>query len=560
MDLQLIYAKTPIGDEAVRQSTRVVQRNLRMVLVQVDGKLSVGELSSKIGNARLVQDALRELEEGGFIAPTLEAASVWEESKRKAQKVEQVSALSQFSTFGPRSTAGDSLAADSMGSNFSSFGKPVLPASKRHGAQQSTTPGKAVVETAAPETLSTKSPSSSLRRLMFAAVGVFLASALLILFYPYQGLKPGIEAASTRLLQAPVQIGEVGLSFWPRPLLTLSKLRAGETDEFTIEQVRIASPLSLMSGKVRELPDIEILGASIPADRLSALPFFAASTPIQGNLKLRHVRIEQMAITARDLSMRNLSGDIQFGRDGLFEKALLEDVDRSIRLLATPSDQGIVLNVEGFGWKPLGGGVAFDALQAKGLLQRGKLLIRDLDSSLLGGVIKGNWLLDWRNGLTMAGDAKLERVDCRRLSAALLPALKLEGDLGGSLRFRSIGRDWQSLWGNVEAILEADITRGVLNGVDLGEAARRGPGGAIHGGATKFERLRANLTINPRQVGGRDIRMDAGMVTATGQFVAAAERPVDATLVVVMQTSVSKISTPVRVTGELSDLGAVVQK
>ena len=46
MDQTLVFAKTPIGDEAVRQSNRVVQRNLRMLLVQVDGKLSVAELSA----------------------------------------------------------------------------------------------------------------------------------------------------------------------------------------------------------------------------------------------------------------------------------------------------------------------------------------------------------------------------------------------------------------------------------------------------------------------------------------------------------------------------------
>ena len=69
MNPKLVFAKTPTGDEAVRQSTRVVQRNLRMVLVQVDGKLSVEELAGKIGDARLVDNALRELEEGGFIAP-----------------------------------------------------------------------------------------------------------------------------------------------------------------------------------------------------------------------------------------------------------------------------------------------------------------------------------------------------------------------------------------------------------------------------------------------------------------------------------------------------------
>jgi hypothetical protein len=69
MDLGLVYVKTPTGDEAVRQSTHVVQRNLRMVLVQVDGKLSVAEMAVKIGNVQLVEDALRKLEEGGLHCP-----------------------------------------------------------------------------------------------------------------------------------------------------------------------------------------------------------------------------------------------------------------------------------------------------------------------------------------------------------------------------------------------------------------------------------------------------------------------------------------------------------
>ncbi len=131
MDPNLIYAKTPTGDEAVRQSTRVVQRNLRMVLVLVDGKVSVAELSAKIGNPRLVESALRELEEGGYIAPTIEAVSVWEESRKNAQNESPqavASAMSEFSTFGPKSLSGAaSRSGQSAASNFSSFGKPILP-------------------------------------------------------------------------------------------------------------------------------------------------------------------------------------------------------------------------------------------------------------------------------------------------------------------------------------------------------------------------------------------------------------------------------------------------
>ena len=127
-----IYAKTPAGDEAVRQSTRVVQRNLRLVLVQVDGKLSVDELIAKIGNARLVESAINDLERGGFIVPQAEAAAAWAVGV-PPEKEELHSAISQFSTFGERAPTFVSMEAPGAGpaSVFSAFGKPVLPASEQ---------------------------------------------------------------------------------------------------------------------------------------------------------------------------------------------------------------------------------------------------------------------------------------------------------------------------------------------------------------------------------------------------------------------------------------------
>jgi len=87
MDQNLVFAKTPIGDEAVRQRTRVARRDLRMVLVLVDGKMTVAELGAKLNDSRLVENALRDLEQGGYIAPTLEAVSVWQQSKLQLEKL-----------------------------------------------------------------------------------------------------------------------------------------------------------------------------------------------------------------------------------------------------------------------------------------------------------------------------------------------------------------------------------------------------------------------------------------------------------------------------------------
>src|SRR5512139_2147599 len=128
MDKNLIYAKTPIGDEAVRQSTRVVQRNLRMLLVQVDGKLTVAELGNKLGDQKMVERSLRELEEGGFIAPILEAVSVWQESKLRVDRL-KAAVVSGASTLGSKSLT--QIDSDGPSSNFSSFGKPVLSVNRR---------------------------------------------------------------------------------------------------------------------------------------------------------------------------------------------------------------------------------------------------------------------------------------------------------------------------------------------------------------------------------------------------------------------------------------------
>jgi hypothetical protein len=87
MDHDLIYAKTASGEGAMLQRTRVMQRNVRMVLILVDSQSTVGDLCLKTGNPQLTENALRELEEGGFIEPRVEPDSLWEEGEKVAREI-----------------------------------------------------------------------------------------------------------------------------------------------------------------------------------------------------------------------------------------------------------------------------------------------------------------------------------------------------------------------------------------------------------------------------------------------------------------------------------------
>ncbi|MBL8490176.1 MAG: hypothetical protein JNM82_05290, partial [Rhodocyclaceae bacterium] len=67
MDPTSIYCKTAQGEAAMQQRTRLVQRNLRMVLIIVDGHSDVEALKTKIADASMVVPALRELERMGLV-------------------------------------------------------------------------------------------------------------------------------------------------------------------------------------------------------------------------------------------------------------------------------------------------------------------------------------------------------------------------------------------------------------------------------------------------------------------------------------------------------------
>lgn len=564
MDPNLVFAKTPIGDEAVRQSTRVVQRNLRMVLVQVDGKMSVEELTSKIGNPRLVESALRELEDGGFIAPTVEAVSIWEEGKKAANGAAPQgdhSAMSQFSTFGPKSLASESTKDDGVTRNFSSFGKPVLPVSS--SAESEAFQSTAVLTEKKPDSESRrfKRGVSRGRMMMWFVVAVLGVLVCTVLFYPYEQFKPAIESSASRLLRAPVKIDHVSVVLFPSPRLKLSGVHIGESSESSIAEVRIASPLSLLGKGPYQITLASVSGADISANRLVAFPMFIGGVPEDSGVVIRKIIIEQSRVRlGESVAMADLYGELAFRIDGSIEKASFETVDRTLLIDALPGDNGVALNIEGRAWQPAGTPVSFASLQAKGGLRKDKLLIQNIDTTFLGGILRGNWLLEWGNGLSMSGDGTLSRLDSRKISAAFAPSLKIEGDMSGTIRLRSTGRDWDGLWGNLEAVLSTEITRGVVHGVDLGEAARRNGASAVRAGATKFDRLRSTVSISPKQVVGREVYMDAGMVTAAGQFVSGRDGQVEGNMVVTLQTSVASQHAPVRIFGTLPDLSATTRK
>jgi len=153
----------------------------------------------------------------------------------------------------------------------------------------------------------------------------------------------------------------------------------------------------------------------------------------------------------------------------------------------------------------------------------------------------------------MAGDASLARLNSRLLAETLGVPLRIDGELSGSMRFRGTGGDWHGLWAGAEALVDAEISRGVLHGVDLGEAARRG---VSRTGGTKFESLKGSLRVSAKQFEGRDLQLSAGLLSASGNLGANRAGTVVGAFSVTLAGSASPVRANIRVSGQQSAMVA----
>ena len=93
-----IYRKTPAGEDVMVHRAKVEERQQRMILVLIDGKTNVGEMSEKVGDSALTESAIATLEAGGFIV--LDKAG--DNTPPLAAPLHKPAKLSQFSTFGAK--------------------------------------------------------------------------------------------------------------------------------------------------------------------------------------------------------------------------------------------------------------------------------------------------------------------------------------------------------------------------------------------------------------------------------------------------------------------------
>lgn len=556
MDPYLIFEKTAAGEDAVKQRTRVVQRNTRMVLILIDGKSSIAELYEKTGSPQIVDAAIQDLERDGLIVPKIEEDSVWEQSRRIAEEI-KAAAMSRLVRDNvrppPEPEAGKRVepvvpAASAMSqppepfsviplsvAPFSTFGAaaPAAPLAAQPAAVASPPPAEIAVKQSRFAKLFARHSAADddiepIRRgagkgrmswplaIFVALLGIVVTLVAVFLFYPYDSLKPQIEAELSRIAGRPMKVGAIAASVSPKPAITLSGVRGDDASAASAARIHLLPELFSLLGSQPKFISIEVEGASVPAAALAALPKIVAATVSGDGALTQTLRLSGVDLLLAGVTLRDLQ--VEFGdKTDLTSPLTLISSDRSLRLAVQAQPGGFVADVEALGWVPAAESrYRFDSLQARIVWDGARLALSGIDARIFDGSIQGEMAIDDRPGaIALEGDLSVRRVNLKRLADALDLGARYAGELGGNVRLVAQGDSWEEMLKAVSGDGQFSVVRGSLGGFDLVEAVRRGKG-IVQGGETRFEQMSGRLTITRESLRLANIELSSGLLRAGG--------------------------------------------
>ena len=590
MNENAVYVKTEAGEEAVTKRT-IVQRNLRSILIMVDGRTPVGSLAQQFGDPLIVEGLIGELEHRGLVRrlDAVTGAEVEDRAELSSMLVDIEDLVSQPITpvaddirrAHEKSSTSESPVLDEFAMALPELTAPAaagaaapaaVPADDVRSAIR-----RAMMSASAAEPAHADGPEGPLRRLfnlftgrvgsserrgppgslwrrLFIGLVVFLLLLVATFFlYPYNRHLPHIEELATDLLGHPVHITSVSPSLLPEPSIALEGVTVGAGRQLQIGAVKLLPRVSTLLSERTVLREIRIENAGLD---VSFLPDLSRRQDINWAsrwVKVERVRVVESSLTLLDGAIGKLAGDLALDDNGVLTRLSLNTPNGGLKLQGVNESGVWKVSMTALGWETPGHpSLLFDVFEAQGTLSSRRLQLDKVDVKLYDGYATGTVGLDFGDAPHFEGQVMTSRLGLAGLLKVLAPTLRLTGDLSMSLALSAQGGDFETLRRNLRGNGTLGVQRGHIERVDLVQAVRIPRPGGVRGGSTRFDRLEGEATVDGSGLSLARVVMESGLVGAQGALRLADGR-FDGRLDVTLQGSATTVRAPVAVEGPYAD-------
>ncbi|MBI1397471.1 MAG: hypothetical protein GC151_15980, partial [Betaproteobacteria bacterium] len=360
-------------------------------------------------------------------------------------------------------------------------------------------------------------------RLQPYVIGLGVVLALLLgglHLVPMSFYVPSVEHAVARRLGEPVAIGELHVALFPLPKITLDDVKIGRQLDVRIRTVEVQPDFDSLFRDTVHVKKVELLEASAGADALPRIMKWFERPEGQGNLEFRRIVLKRTHLSVPDVDVPAFDADVLLGVDGSFKGGDLELSDRSLKATLLPGEGPLEISLEGRGWTPTyGPPLNFDEITAKATVDGQGITFTGVDAMMYGGVLTGTARVQWGSGWTAKGDFSLERVQASPFMGAVTKDARVAGELQSQGSFEMSAARLGGLYDAPDVRARFTLRKGDIDGVDMVRALQT-PHAAegVQGGKTRVDELRGSLSVSKSRYAYRDLRMDSGLLHASGAF------------------------------------------
>lgn len=547
MDQQTVYLRTPNGDAAITQRTRIVQRNLRNVLDLVDGKRTVADIIRKFGDAAIAEAALADLERSGFVEtqharelresgpPTIDPQRQAEDAtgaKIERLRKETLGALddeditimdpldfpeagiagttSPDGSWLPGSAPGgeDELADLAAAAPGPLPGKPVFAEDGASVGGQAGA-GKAAAERARPR-------RNWVRLAAYTAVASLLLAAAVVWFFPFDYYLPRIELRVRSSIGEPVRFGTMHFTLTPGPGLEIEHVRVGEDAAMRIGKIFVAPEFGSLLSDSKILSEVVLDHVEVDAAALPRIPGW-----FHGNYFVaRALRFDRTAVRLARTTVEGLGGTAVLDANGRIEELRFVDANGILSGTLRPDVSSYRITLNAGDWAlPEYDWIKLQNFDATGILTASGLRLDQFDARAFDGIVSGSARLGWNDdGADFSADVKLKHVALASLVLPLRKDLLVAGDLTATLRMAGRAEQFGQLGRHLAVEGELAIERGVLSNFDFAEAVRARTPGPTRGGQTRFEKASASYRLDGDTWRIGNLAFESGLMHGSGSL------------------------------------------
>jgi uncharacterized protein involved in outer membrane biogenesis len=373
-------------------------------------------------------------------------------------------------------------------------------------------------------------------------------------FMPMSGYIPAVEKLASDHIQEPVTIQSMRISALSGFDITLENVKIGTTQDVSLTSVTLSPEIGSLFGGQKVIRSIRAEGGTVAREVLSRLPKWFDASVADKAVQVGEIRLVGIKPDMRDFELPAMDADIRLNPDQTIRQARVSTSDGKLAVEIVPAGAELQVSITGSNWTPpLGPPLELVDLTAKGVVSNGSLKVSEWDARLYEGVAKGKAEVSWRDGWAAQTEFEFARLEVAQLLAVFTRTARTSGTAEGKGSITMQSGALPALFDNPKAEVSFAAKRGNVDGVDLVRALQAGREGT-QGGSTKFEELTGSLTLANGRYQYRNLKLGAGILTATGSFDIAPNQEVGGRVYVELRSQAQQLRNNLNITGSLQGI------